>query len=280
MKRSIDSRNILITGGIGDFITLESFMLESERKSIESIFYATRAQKIIQEISQSLPSFPNLKNHIILWDDFSQRFSFASKNEVITALATKSRKITNNTERNKSERLFTLLKDITDYSINAIFREIPNLRPYNNSSLLIHKIADISKFSLPKDFFIICPYTPNDRRNPRRDFDKKDWNIILTFLEKIKIPGVVLNIGNDYIPESQYIINMTNASNFCESVEILKLAKGYFGIDSSLSVLAAKLFNEPNLVIKSNNNHCYINKHIYYAPHNRKFNFIKRSIEI
>lgn len=192
---------VILTGGIGDALAIESFMSDLQRKSLESIFYATRAHKAIQEIFSNLKSFPNLKNHIVLWEDFSKIFAFHSKMEVITAITTK-KKLTNMLEKSKTERLISLLKGVKDYSISKIFMEIPNLRPYNNSSCLKEKLTDINKFNLPnKEFFVICPYSPNDRRNPRRDFNQKDWDNLIKILVTKNTKGVILNVGTDKIPE-------------------------------------------------------------------------------
>lgn len=265
---------ILITGGIGDFLTIESFMNDAQRIAIDSIFYATRAQKPIQEIISVLPNFPNLKNHTVLWDDFSKKFAFDSKNDVVQAVIFKNMKMAEPTARSKISRWNQLLAKVADYSISKIFIEIPNLRPYNNSSFLKYNLANISKFNLPKEYYVICPFSPNDRRNPAREFNHMDWKGLLQILGDF--PGVVLNNANDPIPNNN-LINLSNQTTFLESIEILKKAKGYFGIDSSLSVLAAKLFDSPNLIIKSQNGHCYANKHIYYAPH-KKFKFLQRGI--
>lgn len=76
------SNSILITGGIGDFITIESFLNDKERNDLETIFYATRAQETIKKIISVLPNYPNLKNHIVLWNDFSRIFAFHNKEEL------------------------------------------------------------------------------------------------------------------------------------------------------------------------------------------------------
>jgi hypothetical protein len=49
------------------------------------------------------------------------------------------------------------------------------------------------------------------------------------------------------------------------------------GIDSALSVLAAKIFAADRLAIKSRNKHLYSYRHVYYAPH-RELAFVGQSI--
>lgn len=283
---------MLFTGGIGDFITIESFLNEEERNGLETIFYATRAHETIKEIISVLPNYPNLKNHIVLWDDFSRIFAFHNKEEVFRNLARRnSNSTTSAVDKAKMARWSQLLKKVEDMSISRIFAQIPQRRPYNNSSFLKYCLKDISEFILPghkqfdtklleqneNKYFVICPYSPNDRRNANRDFNESDWQTVIKILKSKKMFGVVLNIGNDTVPNDSILINLSNKTNFIQSIEILKKASGYIGIDSSISVLATKLFNLPNLLVKSQNQHCYINKKVYYAPKD-KFDFLVKNL--
>lgn len=289
-------KSILLTGGIGDIIALESFFSDEQRKATETIFYATRAQKTIRQIFEALPNYPNLKRHVIIWEDFNRVFAFHNKNDMVEHINPQQ----GSTEQDWQNRIknyqrwMSLLEPVGDYSIATLFPHCNcYFRPYNGSSLLKHKICDISRFCLPGNaeflqqsenqprlshlmtlgtlpkplsFIIVCPYTVNDRRHPERDFNDQDWEYVKAFLTKRKCFGIVLNIGDDQIPDHPLIINLTNKTSFLESVEILKQAKGYVGIDSSLSVLAAKMFKQPAIAIKSNNSHCYTWAGVYYAP--------------
>ena len=138
-------------------------------------------------------------------------------------------------------------------------------------------LANIANFNLPENIITILPYS-NDKRNKKRDFDAKDWENCIDFLKKNNYKGIVLNEGNDIVPENEIIINLSNKTSLLESIEILKFSNGYFGIDSWLSVLAAKLFDVPLLQIKSNNQHCIFHAYCYFAPHTN-FSFIKKQIE-
>jgi ADP-heptose:LPS heptosyltransferase len=68
------------------------------------------------------------------------------------------------------------------------------------------------------------------------------------------------------------LINLNQQTDLIVSIEILKGAKGYIGVDSCLSVLAAKLFDE-HLFVKSTDRHLLRWKHVYYAP-KKNFDFI------
>lgn len=290
------AKNILLTGGIGDVLAIESFFSSEQRRALEGVFYATRAHKVIRQIFQALPNFPNLKRHTILWEDYSKVFAFQSKNEMVEHINIHNGSTEDDWKLRvaRYQRWGRILEDVTDYSIAMIFSQCnEHQRPYTGSSVLNHQIADISRFCLPGNsefpqrpenqhrlshllslgelpaplkFHIICPYTINDRRNSNRDFNQQDWEFLLNYLTKIKSFGVVLNLGADTIPQHPLIIDLSNQTTFCESVEILKQAKGYIGIDSCLSVLAAKMFLYPNLMVKSHNDHCYMWASVYFAP--------------
>jgi hypothetical protein len=89
--------------------------------------------------------------------------------------------------------------------------------------------------------------------------------------------GVVINRGNEFIPENPYLVNLNNKTNIKEAVEVVKHAQGYIGIDSAFSVIAAKIFPPENISIKSLNEHCYKFAHIYFKPF-KSFDFLKEQI--
>jgi hypothetical protein len=256
--------SVFITGGIGDVFAVESFLTDQERDSLTTIYYATNKREPIERLFRSLKSFPNLKNHINVWDNFSNFWCFYSLEDYLT----RSQNLNNfkkNVEKSK------------DLSIMTIFDQIKNKNlKYNGSSFLKEKLVDIDTFQLPENYIVLCPFS-TDKRSKERDFNAEDWNQTLKFLEQKNIKGVVINSGNDIVPKNSYLIDLSNLTKIEEAVEIVKAAKGYLGIDSWLSVLAAKVFNSLSLQIKSVNSHCLNNAAFYYAP-KKEFNFINTKI--
>lgn len=255
------NNKIFITGGIGDILTLESYFTDKLRDSLETIYYATSKHVPISNIFKSLPNYPKLKNHIVVWNDFTKFWAFCSKEEYITKCRQFRLEIENGVLSSE------------DYSISAKF---PYSMPYNQSSVLTHSLADISKFILPDEFFVICPFS-SDKRLKSRDFDQEDWSNVFKILKNANIPGVVINSGKDIIAKNTHLIDLNNKTNILESIEILKKSRGYIGVDSCLSVLAAKLFTHPNILVKSVNEHLYRWKHLYYAP-STDFQFLSRNV--
>lgn len=256
---------IFLTGGIGDIFAVESFLSDFERSKIQTIYYATNKQQFIEQIFRSIsqtPSYPNLKNHQILWKDFSKFWCFYSIEDYLKS-------------SNHNHKLTHFCKDL---SIIKVFEDVKAKKiKYNNSTFLKEKLALIDFLNLPDDYFVILPFS-SDKRMAQRDFNYNDWINIFSILKKYNKKGVVINNEKDIVPINENLINLSNKLTILEAIEVLKKSNGYFGIDSWLSVLAAKLFEKPNLQIKSLNKHCYDNACCYYAP-KTEFDFLVHGIK-
>jgi len=253
-----------ITGGIGDVLAVESFMSQQEKERLQTIFYATNKHEHIEFLFKKNKSFKNLTNHVVVWDDFSKFWCFHS----MLQYQHKSSSVNN--------KVFSFCHDL---SISKIFPEVKqgNLK-YQGSSFIQQKLTEIDHLELPEKYITILPCS-TDKRQSTRDFEENDWNNVMRYLEKNNTKGVVVNKGQDIIPDHELLINMSNKTRLDEAIEILKNSKGFLGIDSWLSVLAAKIFNPPHIQVKSQNGNCYDNATCYYAPLT-DFSFIKNKIQI
>lgn len=258
---------MFITGGIGDVFALESFMTDEERRAVQTILYATNKREPLIKLFSSLPSFPNLKEQKSVWEDFSKFWCFFSLEDCISRVTANGRKCP------------IYLKTATDYSIMPKFQQFRSGQiAYTGSSFLKHKLADVGKFGLPEEYVAICPYS-TDKRLSDRDFSNSDWSECISILKMMGLKGVVINKGNDSPVQDPSVVCLHNHTEITEAVEILKGAKGYIGIDTGLSVLAAQLFAAPRLLIKSRNSHLYDNKDCYYPSH-KSYDFIVRDIKV
>jgi ADP-heptose:LPS heptosyltransferase len=214
----------------------------------------------------ALPNYPSLRRHVPVWEDFSSFWCFLHKGDCTQALEASRKGVEDNYYK------------APDYGIAPIFAKInQGTLKYNVSSFCTHKLASLDRFGLPSKFVSICPCS-TDKRITVRDFKDCDWEATLRFLESSSMQGVVLNVGEDNVPESPSLINLANQTNITEAVEIVKRSVGYIGIDSSLSVIAAKALPPANIVIKSHNMHLFHNKCIYYSPV-KHFDFIAEPVE-
>ena len=253
-----------ITGGIGDVLAVESFMSQQEKERLQTIFYATNKHEHIEFLFKKNKAFKNLTNHVVVWDDFSKFWCFHSMLEY----QHKSNSVNN--------KVFSFCHDL---SIYKIFSEVKQGKlKYQESSFIKQKLTEINHLELPEKYITILPCS-TDKRQSTRDFEENDWNNVMLYLEKNNTKGVVVNKGQDIIPDHELLINMSNKTRLDESIEILKNSKGFLGIDSWLSVLAAKIFNPPYIQVKSQNGNCYENASCYYAPLT-DFSFIKNNIQI
>ena len=174
------------------------------------------------------------------------------------------------------------LSKVKDYSIFQIFyNEIrKNKREYKYSSILKQKMADISKFNLPKNYCIIHAYTLADFRGTN------ERNLSLEFLNKIFsqnqnkkfiiVNNIILEQYNSLFSKYKNVINLTGKTSVFETFEILKSANEYIGADSFLSILATKLFPDEKIFVKKYDTSFNLNKtkDIYFYP-KKNFNFIK-----
>lgn len=256
---------ILLTGGIGDVIVLESHFPALLRSNLKTIYYASVKNTSLRGIMSAL-NFPKLCNHIAVWNDFSKFWCFISKQHVIEKI---------------SHKIKSVVPELTisqDWSINDKF---PKIRlgkyEYHGSSLLKQNLVNISRFNIPNNYAVICPYS-SDKRGKGRDFTPADWSAASKQLKIWNLTGVIINHGQDtYFPNDDIMINLSNKTTILEAIEILKQAKGYIGIDSCLSVLAAQKFDISRLVVKCINPHCLSWKDVYYSP-KKDFSFIKEQI--
>ncbi len=140
---------------------------------------------------------------------------------------------------------------VSDWSISSVFyqgRRLPG-----RSSLLERRVARIS---LPEGrYAVVVPHSTWGRWEGR-GFDKADWAAALTMLEAQQLTGIVLGR---------------------ESVEIVKGAAAYIGVDTWASVLAAQLLPAEALTVKSVRDHCHANAARYFAPHTQ-FPFLRRTV--
>jgi len=257
----ITGNSIILTGGIGDVLTIDSYLTDEDRAKIKKIYWATKTQKFSRRlINAAKRFFPNLKRHVVAWNQFELFHGFGQANW-----------------------LHKLTQDIPpgydkaqDLSISLLFKKILNKEiPFQGSCLLRDKIADIESFKLPKKYLCIVPHTDNG--DGLRNFTLQEWANVLKWLIHTNQIGVGLGTNFEAPYEANCFINLIGKTTPEQSIEVLKHSYGYIGIDTWLSVLAAQLFEPYRLMIKSKNVHLFINKAAYYAPHTN-FEFVSKNI--
>lgn len=253
MSEGAGGRSILLTGGIGDVFAVEGMMTPGERDALESVCYACPAGAIIRMAFRRLPNYPRLRSHVLLR---TGRRVFHSLPKVRL-------------------RGYVVPEGTEDWSIGAIF---PQQRPYSGSSFTRHKLTGLrTRLRAPGPYVVIQPVSSWGRW-PERDFDGDDWQCAKAFLEAKGLFGVILNQHGSPLPNWPCLIGWQGITTLAESIELMKGAQGYLGIDSCLSVLAAKLFPVTRLAVKGTRAHIYQNAWAYYQPH-AEFPFLQRSLQ-
>lgn len=247
-------RKILLTGGIGDVFALESREPFAE---VGTIYWATRARGPVQPVLETV--YPHIRHHNV-FDEFD-RDSFPAFYNGDQAQAHFRKK---------------LPADVEDWSIEAKFKE--NM-PYVGSRTLSTPLAKIQKPA--RRYWVIQHDTPANNEDHRRfrSLDRGDWKYILRMIHEAGVKGVVLNTADATDPPGDpSVIDLRGKTTLAESIEILKAANGYVGIDSWLSILAAQLFPAEALLIRVVNSHALQNRSTYWAPHKSPMGFVKESL--
>lgn len=264
--------DIFVTAGAGDFLSILGFMTDAEKESVQRIFYATRAEKLIKLLTPKV--FPNLKEEITACNEFTPSEEL-NKNPTQKDLVDK---FCVHSKQDLIERFPLLIPASSmlraeDFTMMKIAQEaIDGKRKYNPlKEILNSTIVEVdSPYNFP--YVFIHPWSDNQRYE-ERDFSNDECERVVKYLEKKNMYGLVINKSDDAFPvKSEWIIDATNKYTFLESIELLKKAKGGFiGTASVFSVLASKLFFPDSIIIKGSPElrrgwHLF-----YYAPH--KYNY-------
>jgi hypothetical protein len=246
----MQTRQVFWTGGIGDILTLEATWTDEYRKSIVRMYWASRSYPQMAAIFTRCPSYPNLIDHISLWDHYPDGMCFIDFESAY--------------ETSLHRHLVT--GPIEDWSISKRFHD---LSPYKGSGLLKHKLSSVKKFNLPEEYVLVCPYSSVNKKSVQewRRFKDSDWEWLLNYLAEKQRVGVVVNTGDDFIPSSSRLINLSNQTTLGEALEIAKNASFYVGIDMAFSIVAAHMLPPDRIIIATQNAILWAYKHIYYAPH-------------
>lgn len=250
-------RQIFWSGGIGDILTLEATFTDDFRKSISRMYWATRTRPYLVPLFTRLPSFPNLQDHVSFWDTYNAtNLTFASLEHVMR----------------ETLHPHLLVGAVEDWSI---VKRFTNPQPFTYGSFVKYKLANIDQFKLPESYVVICPYSSTSSEDVQgwRRFTDKDWKWLFKHLHKLNMCGVVLNSGDDVVPENKCLINLSNKTKLAEAIEITKSAYSYVGIDAGLSVIAAQVLPADRIIVSTYNAVLWIYKHVYYAP-KKEFDFI------
>jgi hypothetical protein len=238
--------HIYTTGGLGDVVTLESHFEEPPAR----ISWASRARPDLEPLFRI--AYPDTE-HVDLWSGLEdQRTPY----------------------RNGTVPRTTCPDDAEDWSIEVSFLMCRLEHPFRGSRLLKVKLADLEHVELPPSFVVVQHDTPFNPADSRRTLEPLEW---AWMLENTDLPLVVVGCeGSARLPQHPRILDRTGLP-LGQSIEILKRAEAYWGIDSVLSVLAAQRLPADKLRVRGTPGWLDVSKDLYYRPHTN-FDFIKRRL--
>jgi hypothetical protein len=264
--KNIGEKNfIIVTGGIGDFLTINYYL--SFGDNINIIFISKQSLRLKRLFYFYYPS----KKFYSLYFDFSliKKPGFDRTDELI--------------------KFFPLLKNIKTVNIPEYFsliREKKLLKIVDDNILTKIFKKDIRNvFNIPENYAIINPYTEDNRIyctkcdiihqgltncGLTRNFVLNDYKNIFCFLKEKNITGVIISVLPINIPDDHISNNLINLSNnkidIIDCIELVKQCDYFFGIDSVFSVIASKILPPNNIYVKCNNTNGYNNKDLYWFP--------------
>lgn len=241
---------MLVTGGIGDLFVIEARVPDADRAGLERLYYAAPAAKEMRELMGALPNYSRLQTHIVL--PIGNRVHYG--------------------RRSVERRHGKLPPGVQDWSVGVVF---PRQLPYVGSSFLAHGVADPDE--PPAPYVVVVPHSTWGRW-PDRDFSADDWRTCFDFLDREHLYGVVLCRERLPVPEHPRLLDWQGRTTILETVELVKRAEGYVGVDSCLSCLAAMRFPPERLSIKGFNPFLLAWLGTYYGPH-EAFPFLNRHLQ-
>lgn len=242
--------SIIVGGGIGDALAFDAWYFPKE-KEFSNVYHMGLRPKICEPI---YAKYPNFKRFVHFWDVAPQIWTPPEElSDVIQFMKVP---------------IFlakSLIKEVRN-------TETPTLRKYTPTTFIKNKVADISGFNLPRKYVVICPYTIN--KNKARDwadrkFDGLAWKQVQIISDDIDV--VVLGIDCE-IPDLNFngkLTNLSDKTSILEAVEITKKCRGYFGVDSSMSVIAAQCLptdHRYNMLVFPKGGWLYYSGKMYYGP--------------
>jgi hypothetical protein len=245
--------------GIGDFLSLDSYIPDFFYKKLKNIFLFTSSNNSFEQLIRANKNYDSVK--IIFADNKFDKGEIYEKEDYLDGFFKKYK-------LNKASCFHDNLS-------------IWNLPEKNNkpkiSSFFNQKLCDIKFDFLNDNYCVIFPNTKNTR--DRRFFTSIDWIETAKILKFYKFKGVVLGNENFKIPKLNELIDLNNKTSILESIEITKNAKMYIGIDSFLSTFAMQVFENDKIYIKSTENHLYDNLK-FFCPFKKNIDFVNNKIKI
>ena len=250
-KRNESKGSGLITGGIGDFLAIEPFVT-NKLGNLEKIYLATRGHFEIAELIRC--KYPEIvvKNLIPIFP--KDQYCFTTKTQLVSYLKSKNMYLPPDIDKTE------------DMSIIKIFPQIHNdTIKFSGSRFNANEIVNVNQMNLPKNYVAMVSSSLRDARTAATGRNLTNVEIA-NCINNINMPVVCVfcNCSSPH-PAARHLRN----TSVLQSLEIVKNAKGYVGVDSWLSVVAGWNLAKDRLHIKCINQNGISNKKCYWPLHEK-----------
>jgi hypothetical protein len=269
----------LFTGALGDFIGAECFITNQDKDTITTLLWATRNRSEIQSSVDLKDIFPNLKEEVVLFDNWSDNRPTRpwEPGDDFMNIHTKV-DLNRMCNLNLSEKE---LADINDYSLDATLQRIFQGQRWQSSRYTTRSVwPSIGQFSLPQRYVVIHPWS--DAEINGREFNDSDWASIFRFLNHIGAVGVVVNRSTKAPPNHPNLINLTNKTTIKETWAIIAAAESCILCSSSLACFASKIFPKDRIWIKGGHEYIFSEwaTYFYHGPFIKPNNIVFRDFKV
>jgi GT2 family glycosyltransferase/ADP-heptose:LPS heptosyltransferase len=232
----LTSDSIFLSGGIGDFVVIDSYLTPAERGRVREVHLATRAGREIQSLMKALRDY-KVRTYRLIVRDWTQPVS--SKKDIPGIPAA-----------------------VQDLSIGIVFPEIAGGKhPYRDSAFYRATLMHSGR----RRSAVIQAASLTEPGIPGACLSREDWKAIAAWLDAQQADAVVIGSGDHLVPCHPRIHNGMNVCGVIEAAELVRSAKIYIGIDGWAAALAAR---DPakTLRVKSLSQYFYDQRAIYLAP--------------
>ena len=290
-----------INGAIGDFLLFDSFLNNEIRSKIKKIYIwnpfhpLNPKANVVEKLIRDNYNYNPQTQIIILSYPFDTGYNIQSNKpfhldlnwlqSIVLGVINKD-KLNENKILIQHDIFLSATKDMESLVAHKNkFNKLATNSSYWHKDLCGKKLD--KKFSFIKEkYCVIVPFTSQDRCF-------KPWDFSETFkiLDKIlKMQGVILS-GYNMNTKHHNVIDLSTKTTVNESIDIVKKASAFIGVDSFLSIVATECIEELKIIIKTENyglNHPYfykkvknINNIIYDFINYKKFSSnIKKNLKI
>jgi len=245
-KKSENKGSGLITGGIGDFLAIEPF-ITNKLQNLEKIYLATRGHFEIADLLRCRYPEIIVKNLVPIFP--KDQYCFTTKTQLVSYLKSKNMHVPQDIDKTE------------DLSIIKIFPQIHNdTLKFLGSKFNETSIVNVEQLNLPPKYVAMVSSSLRDTRTAATGRNMTTAEVA-NCMQNVDLP-VICVFCNCSIPHpaARHLKN----TSVLQSLEIVKNASGYIGVDSWLSVVAGWNLTAEKIKIKCFNQNGITNKKCYW----------------